>query len=87
MKKIVLLISISFVLFSCQDRGEITSEPTDFIEINGKIYKLMQIVPKNGYRAIWIMYPKDSLNSQPQSINYTIQEGKHSINQTVIKVD
>ena len=78
MKKIVLLSG---------EKGEITSEPTDFIEINGKIYKLMQVIPKNGYRAIWIMYPKDSLNSQPQSINYTTQEGKHSINQTVIKVD
>ena len=75
------------MLFSCNDKGEITTEPTDFIEINGKVYKLMQIVPKDGYRPIWIMYPKDSVNSTPNSINYTTQEGKHSINETVIKVD
>lgn len=86
MKKIALLLSI-VALGSCQKRGEIYQHPQDFIEIHGKIYKLMNIVPAEGYRSIWIMYPKDSSEKMPTVLNYEVQEGKTTRNETVIKVD
>ena len=87
MKKIILLISILIILFSCAKRGEIIKEPIDFIEINGKIYKLIKVVPADGYNSIWIMYPKDGSDKIPTSINYNVKEGKNTINETIIKVD
>lgn len=86
MKKLILFISV-MLFVSCSDKGEITTEPTDFIIIHGKTYKLMQVVPKYGYRSIWIMYPKDSTDQMPQTINYDVQQDKHSVTETVIKVD
>lgn len=88
MGKILLTIGLLATLTSCQyDRGDIPHQPTDFIEIHGKVYKIMSIVPCDGCNSIWIMYPKDSLDSQPSVINYTVQQGKQRINETVIKVD
>jgi len=88
MKKIITVIGLLTLLTSCQnDKGDIPHPPTDFIEIHGKVYKLMSIVPCDGCNTIWIMFPKDSLDTQPQVINFDIQNGKRKINQTVIKVD
>lgn len=86
MKKILLILSI-IALASCSKRGEIYQEPQDFIEINRKVYKLIRIVPKDGYKAIWIMYPKDTADKMPTVLNYQVSEGKTSRNETVIKVD
>lgn len=47
----------------------------------------MRVIPCNECHAIWIMYPKDSTDSQPQIINYNVSSGKSTINQTLIKVD
>ena len=86
MKKILLILSI-VALASCSKRGEIYQEPQDFIEINGKVYKLIRIVPKDGHNAIWIMYPKDTADKMPTVLNYDVSEGKTTRNETVIKVD
>ena len=84
---VTLLIVIS--LNSCERprRGEIFKQPQDFVEINGKVYKLVRIVPENGYDAIWIMYPKDTADKMPTVLNYNVQSGKLLVNETVIKID
>jgi hypothetical protein len=86
MKKLLLMLSI-IALSSCQKRGEIYDHPQDFIEINGKIYKLISIVPADGCYPIWIMYPKDSTESVPTVLNYEVKNGKTNRNQSVIKID
>lgn len=86
MKKILLGVGL-ITLISCSERGEVHEQPTDFIVIHGKTYKLMQVVPADGERAIWIMYPKDSNDAMPTIINYNVREGKVVYNQAVIKVD
>jgi len=87
MKKLILTIAVSLLFLSCREKGEITDQPSDFIIIHGKTYKIMKIVPKKGYNSIWIMYPKDSLDTMPQSINYIRSNGKTSTPETIIKVD
>lgn len=86
MKKILLVLSI-IALGSCTERGEIYQAPQDFIEINGKVYKLVQIVPEDGEHAIWIMYPKDTADKMPTVLNYEVPQGKTTRNETVIKID
>lgn len=82
-----LLISLLFLLSSCEKKGQIKASPEDFIIIHGKVYKLFSIVPKDDCDPIWILYPKDSMDSQPEVINYTKHEGKRAYNQTIVKVD
>ena len=81
MKKLVILLIFS--LFGCSTPGTVLDEPKDFIIIHGKTYKLMSVAADNAGHYVWIMYPKDSLDNVPQSINY--KSGK--TNQTIIKVD
>jgi hypothetical protein len=87
MKKLILTIAVSLLILSCNETGEIIEQPSDFVIIHGKTYKIMRIVPKEGYNSIWIMYPKDSLDTMPQSINYIRSNGKTSTSETIIKVD
>lgn len=87
MKKLLLTIGISITLLSCSERGEVKNKPTDFISIHGKIYKLVRIVPCDDCRGIWIIYPKDSSDAQPEIINYDDQSGKTTYTETVIKLD
>ena len=86
MKKIILVLSI-VALASCQKRGEIYHQPQDFIEINHKVYKLVKVVPADGEHSIWIMYPKDTADKMPTVLNYEVQEGKTTRNESVIKID
>ena len=86
MKKILLALSL-ITLVSCGTRGEITEKPSDFIEIHGKVYKLMRVTPADGENPIWIMYPKDSNDMMPTILNYNIPAGKSQMKQTVIKVN
>ena len=86
MKKLSILIGL-LLLSACSKEGEVTKEPKDFIEIHGKIYKLMRVTPCESCNDIWIMYPKDSLDSQPNVINWNEQQGKTTANKTLIKVD
>ena len=86
MKKVVLALMV-VGLASCQKRGEIYHQPQDFIEINGKVYKLVSIVPGDGEHPIWIMYPKDTTDKVPTVLNYDIPAGKTTRNQAVIKID
>lgn len=86
MKKLILAIAI-LLLASCSDRGQITTDPTDFIQINGKIYKLMSVVPADGAPSIWILYPKDSSEPMPTTLNYQVNQGKTTRNETVIKIE
>ena len=67
MKKLAILLIFS--LFGCSTPGKINHAPVDFIIIHGKTYKLMNITVDTGGNTIWIMYPKDSLDSVPQTIN------------------
>ena len=86
MKKILLGLGL-ITLISCSERGEVHEQPTDFIVIHGKTYKLMRVVPSDGANAIWIMYPKDSNDAMPTILNYQVQQGKATVNQAVIKVN
>lgn len=86
MKKILLVLSI-VVLSSCEKRGQVTQQPQDFIEINGKVYKLVRVVPADGEHSIWIMYPKDTADKMPTVLNYEVQQGKTTQNESVIKID
>ncbi len=87
MKKILLAIMGIVVLSSCRERGDIEYAPTNFIEINGKTYKLVRVVPEDGEYGIWILYPKDTADKMPQVLNYTVPQGKATRMETVIKVD
>lgn len=87
MKKL-LLIGLLFLMSSCYERGEVIESPQDFIIIHGKTYKLMSIIPeKDGNHPIWILYPKDSLDSQPEVINWEERVGKTTRTETLIKVE
>lgn len=85
--KNLLLILFSLILFSCSKKGEIHTQPHDFIIIHNKVYKLMSIVPCDGCNRIWILYPKDSTDQMPEVINYNVKEGKHTVTETIIKVN
>lgn len=91
MKRLLLACTAALMLASCTKQGEIEQAPTDFINIHGKTYKIMSVTPCKNCNAIWIMYPKDSLDKQPTIINYdeTVSSGKtsHQENRTLIKVD
>lgn len=91
MKKLLLTILISSLFIACTyKKGEILESPKDFIIIHGKTYKLMRVVPEDNARPIWIMYPKDSLDKQPELINWTYTTGGKNItthSETLIKVD
>lgn len=86
MKKI-LLATLLIGMMGCSQRGEVHQKPQDFIEINGKVYKIVKVVPADGEDAIWIMYPKDTKDNLPTVLNYDVREGKHTRNETVIKID
>jgi hypothetical protein len=87
MKKLITILGLALMVTACSKTGEIADTPKDFIVIHGKTYKIMSVVPCDGCRTIWIMYPKDSLDALPQSINYDVRSGKIPRNETVIKVD
>lgn len=90
MKKLITAIACVALLSACGEKGDIVEAPSDFIIIHGKTYKLMRVVPSDGDDAIWIMYPKDSTDSQPTIINYEVPTGdknNQTANETVIKVD
>jgi hypothetical protein len=88
MKKLIniLLIVICITFFSCSKKGEIPTEPHDFMVINGKVQKLMSVVPCDGCNSIWILYPKDSTDAMPEILNYNVREGKQDVNHTLIIV-
>jgi hypothetical protein len=87
MKKLITVIACVALLSACGKKGDVVESSSDFIIIHGKTYKLMKVVPSDGDRAIWIMYPKDSTDSQPTVVNYEVSQGKSSKNETIIKVD
>ena len=86
MKRILTVLAV-LTLTSCSERGEVREQPSDFIVIHGKTYKLMRVVPSDGANAIWIMYPKDSSDAMPTILNYQTKQGKATVNQAIIKVD
>ena len=86
MKKLLLVTSL-IGMIGCSERGEITQQPQDFIEINNKVYKLVKIVPADWEHSIWIMYPKDTADKMPTVLNYDVQENKTTRNQSIIKID
>jgi len=86
MKKL-LLATLLIGMMGCSQRGDLHQKPQDFIEINGKVYKLLKIVPADGEHPIWIMYPKDTGDKVPTVLNYEIPAGKTTQNQAIIKID
>jgi len=82
MKKILLLLII-ITLTSCYKAGVIEPKGIKDVSINGKIYKFKLVRPCDDCGAIWIMYPKDSLDRMPTILDY--QAGK--VTETVIKVN
>ena len=83
----ILIATLLIGMMGCSQRGEVFQQPQDFIEINGKVYKLLKIVPADGENAIWIMYPKDTTDKVPTLLNYDVKKGKTHRNETVIKID
>jgi hypothetical protein len=83
----ILIATLLIGMMGCSQRGEVFKQPQDFIEINGKVYKLLKIVPADGENAIWIMYPKDTTDKVPTLLNYDVKKGKTHQNETVIKID
>jgi hypothetical protein len=86
MKKL-LIATLLIGMIGCSERGDLRQQPQDFIEINGKVYKLVSIVPADGELPIWIMYPKDTKDKMPTVLNYEVKSGKKTQNQTIIKID
>jgi hypothetical protein len=86
MKKI-LFATLLIGMMGCSQRGEVHQKPQDFIEINGKVYKLLKIVPADGEHPIWIMYPKDTGDKMPTVLNHEVKSGKTTQNQAIIKID
>ena len=85
MKKLITVIACVALLSACGKKGDIVQAPSDFIIIHGKTYKLMRVVPSDGDRAIWIMYPKDSTDSQPTVVNYEVSTGGGKITKQLMK--
>lgn len=85
MKKL-LLVTLFIGMIGCIKPGEISQQSQD-IKINNKVYKLVKIVPADGDRSIWIMYPKDTADKMPTVLNYDVQENKTTRNQSIIKID
>lgn len=85
MKYITILIFL-LIMSSCNKKGDITTEPKDFIIIHNKVYKLIGIVPCNGCNTMWVLYPKDSLDIMPEivSISDTVSV---TVDDTVIKIN
>lgn len=78
----ILAMALAFV--SCSKEGEVKREAKDFIKIHGKVYKLVKITPEDNGHPIWIMYPKDSADTQPVVINQIVPAGKTTTNQALI---
>ena len=87
MKKLILITTLLIGMMGCSERGDLRQQPQDFIEINGKIYKLVSIVPADGEHPIWIMYPKDTTDKMPMVLNHAVKSGKTTQNQAVIKIN
>jgi hypothetical protein len=87
MKKLILITTLLIAMMGCSERGDLRQQPQDFIEINGKVYKLVSIVPADREHPIWIMYPKDTTDKMPTVLNYEVKSGKTTQNQAVIKID
>ncbi len=86
--KIKLIITTLLIgMMGCSERGDLRQQPQDFIEINGKVYKLVSIVPADGEHPIWIMYPKDTTDKMPTVLNYEVPAGKTTQNQAIIKIN
>jgi hypothetical protein len=83
----ILIATLLIGMMGCSERGDLRQKPQDFIEINGKVYKLVSIVPADGEHPIWIMYPKDTGDKVPTVLNYEIPAGKTTQNQAIIKID
>lgn len=84
---LITTLMLGFSLTSCNERGKITQPPMDFIEIHGKVYKLVQVVPSENDYPIWIMYPKDSADKMPNIINWVEKHEKINTPNTVITIE
>lgn len=84
MKKIIIVL-IALVTFSgcINKKGDVKTEPTDFLQVNGKAYQAMEVVPCDGCSAIWVVIPKDRIES-PVTVNYKVRRSKNYVNKTVV---
>lgn len=75
MKKLLfaLALMLTLGLSSCFNKGEVLHSPEDFIKINGKIYRIMRVVPCEDCSPLWVMYAKgDSTTIDPQVLNENV---------------
>lgn len=76
MKKIAVLLIVAALAFSCSKEGEVFDNATKAININGKEYRFIQIVPADGAHGVWILVPKDADVKVPQVTSYSVSCGK-----------
>ncbi|RQO78092.1 hypothetical protein DBR40_09080 [Pedobacter sp. KBW01] len=84
MKKTLIVLLALAALSSCiNKKGDVKTDPTDLVEINGKVIQAMQVVPCDGCSAIWIAFAKDSTES-PVTVNYKVRQNKTFVNKAVV---
>lgn len=76
MKKTIGLIALCLLLFSCAKEGEILNKATKNIEINGKEYYFIKVVPADGEYGVWLLIPKDSKVEIPEHTSIKVSCGK-----------
>lgn len=75
MKIFITLTILLICLISCNREGEITKQSKNPIEINGKKYRFLKIVPAENENSVWILIPNDADVNVPGLTSYTFTSG------------
>lgn len=75
--KYIVAFLIIVVMVACTKEGEVTNKSTRTIQINGKEYYFMEVVPADGERAVWLLIPKDADVRMPMPISQRVSCGKN----------
>jgi hypothetical protein len=84
MKKLIYIGLMALGLLGCEKEGEIDKVGGKLVQINGKNYRFIRIVPADNYRAVWLLVPQDTSQSLPQTVNYEVNSGKTTKSESVI---
>jgi len=76
MKKLLIILFLGLVMFSCTDHkeGDIINQSANHIIINGKKYQFIKIVPADDERPVWLLVPEDAQIEMPRVISQTWTE-------------
>lgn len=87
MKRVFVLL-LALCLLSCSKEGEVTNKSNGTININGKEYKFIKVVPADGERGVWLLIPSDATVELPKLISYSHLEncGKNCWSERYITV-